>query len=152
MRRLAFAFGAASVLATAALAQSESDPIDTRIALMHSNGAAAGLSGGILKGEVDYSVPAGRAAIYAFGATAETFADYFPEGSHDPERSRAAPEIWEDWDGFLAQWNDFQTAVASAKEAAGEEGPADAQAFQAAVQPILDTCRSCHEDYRLPED
>ena len=151
MRRLGYTFGAAAVLATAALAQ-EADPIDTRIALMHNNGTAAGVAGGVMKGELDYSTPVGRAVIYAFGATAETFADYFPEGSQDSERSRAAPAIWEDWEGFLSEFNDFQTAVASAKEAAGEEGPADAQAFQAAVQPIMETCRSCHETYRLPED
>ena len=151
MRRLAFAFGAAVVLGTAALAQ-EADPIETRQALMHNNGTAAGVAGGIMKGELDYAVPVGRAVIYAFGATAETFTDSFPEGSQDPERSRAAPAIWEDWEGFTSEFSDFQTAVASAKEAAGEEGPADAQAFQAAVQPIVETCRSCHETYRLPED
>lgn len=151
MKRLGYAVSATIVLATTALAQ-EADPIDTRIALMHNNGTAAGAAGAILKGELDYAVPVGRAVIYAFGATAETFADYFPEGSLDPERSRAAPEIWEDWEGFMTRFEDFQAAVASAKEAAGEDGPADAEAFQAAVQPIMETCGSCHDAYRLPEE
>lgn len=148
MRSLAFAFGAAAVLAGTALAQ-DTDPIAARQALMHANGGAAGLSGGILKGELDYEPRLGRAAILAFNASAATFTDYLPEGSADPERSRASPKIWEDWEGFMAEWNEFQSAVESAKEAAGKEGPADAEAFKAAVQPILETCKSCHETYRL---
>jgi cytochrome c556 len=140
------AFAALAVPAVAA-----EDPIDARQALMRNNGAAAGAGGGIMKGEIDYSTPVGRAVIYAFGATAETFGDYFPEGSLDPERSRAAPAIWEDMAGFQAKLAEFQDAVAAAREAAGDEGPADAQAFQAAVGPVLETCRGCHETYRTEE-
>lgn len=150
MKRLAVAFTAA-FCASAAVAQ-DADPIETRIALMHSNGTAAAITGGILRGELDYDPRIGRAAIYAFGATAETFADYLPEGSHDPERSRAAPAIWDDREGFTAEWEAYRSAVVQAKDAAGEEGPADAEAFQAAVQPIMETCRSCHEIYRLEEN
>ena len=51
--------------------------------------------------------------------------------------------------GFQAALGKFQTAVAAAVAASGKDGPPDAAAFQAAVQPVLGTCKSCHETYRI---
>jgi cytochrome c556 len=93
---------------------------------------------------VEYSPDIGVAVINAFAATGATIADYFPEGSHDPERSRAAESIWEDMDGFLAQVDEFRSAVASAAEAPID----DAEAFQAAIEPVLARCGECHGAYR----
>ena len=55
MRRLPFLIGALAVLATPALASD--DPIATRQQLMENNLAAAGVAGGILKDQLDYSQP-----------------------------------------------------------------------------------------------
>jgi cytochrome c556 len=151
MRQHAIAFGALAALAPFASAQ-EPDPIETRQALMHANGAAAGIAVGVMREQLDYSPVVGRASIMTMHAVSESFGDYFPEGSLDTERSLAAPAIWEDMEGFRAALEEFRTAASAAVDAAGEDGPADAAAFVGAVRPVLDTCQSCHEDYRLEDD
>ena len=149
MRRLPCLIGALAVLATPVLASD--DPIATRQRLMDNNGASAGVAGGILKGELDYSQPVGNAVIQAWSATAIAVGDYFPEGSADPERSRASPKIWEDMAGFEAALAKFQDAVAAAREAGGEKGPETKEAFAGLATPVLQTCQGCHETYRLED-
>jgi cytochrome c556 len=39
--------------------------------------------------------------------------------------------------------------IAAAVEAAGEDGPADVEAFRTAMNPVLGTCKECHETYRI---
>ncbi|WP_223477147.1 c-type cytochrome [Oricola indica] len=146
MKKTIFAFSL--IAATTATAFAADDPIAVRKSLMQSNGAAAGASAGMMKKEIDYSPAVGKAAIAAFHASAEAFGDYFPEGSDMGADTRASAKIWEDPDGFKAELDKFKTAAAAAMEASGREGPADLEAFQAAVGPILGTCRSCHEGYQ----
>lgn len=124
------------------------DAITVRQTLMDSSGAAAAVSGGILKDQIAYSPAVGRNAIMAFAAVAEAYGFFFPEGSLDPARSHASPKIWEDAAGFAAELGKFQAATKAAVAAAGKEGPADKAAFAAAVQPILGECKSCHQAYR----
>lgn len=143
---------AASVLTAIGLpAVAADDPIAARQALMTNNGASAAVAGGIMKGEIAYSPAVGKAVIEAWAATAATYGDYFPDGSVNAASSRAAPRIWEDMAGFTAEIGKFQTAVATAREASGRDGPPDAAAFGAAVQPVFATCQSCHETYRLEQ-
>jgi cytochrome c556 len=135
--------------ATAAAAYAADDPIAARKSLMQSNGAAAGTSAGMMKGEIAYSPAVAKAAIASFNATAHTFGDYFPEGSDMGANTHASPKIWEDRAGFDAELAKFQTAVAAAVQASGRDGPADLDAFKAAVGPIFGTCKSCHEGYQV---
>jgi len=123
------------------------DPIATRQAIMSSVGATAGLGGGMMKGEIAYSPTAGKAALAAARASALTFGDYFPAGS-DQGNTGAAPSIWENPDGFEAELAKFSEATAKGIEASGKSGPADLEAFKAAMGPIFGTCKSCHETYR----
>ena len=102
-----------------------------------------------MKDEVAYSPVIGKAVIAAFSATAHAYGDFFPEGSADPAKSAASPKIWEDAAGFQAELEKFRASVAAAREASGKDGPADKAAFTAAVQPVLGSCKSCHEGYRL---
>ena len=146
MKKTAFAFGLVAVLALPALASE--DPIATRKALMQSNAAAAAVSAAMMRGELEYSPAVGKAAIAAMNAAAIAYGDYFPEGSMG-ENTAASARIWEDMDGFMASVGEFRTAAAAAATASGENGPADAAAFAAAVQPVLGTCRTCHEAYRI---
>lgn len=125
------------------------DPIAIRQALMDSNGASAALAGGVMKGDIAYSPVIGKAVINSLAATSDAFGSFFPEGSTDPARSSASPKIWEDAPGFAAELGKFQAASAAAAKASGRDGPADAKAFAAAVGPILDSCKSCHQDYRI---
>ncbi len=147
MRKLPILIG--TLLAIAAPGFAAEDPIDTRQALMSSNGASAGVSGAILKGELDYNPVVGRAAIISMHAAAEAFGDYFPEGSGDDPRTEASPKIWTDMAGFMTELEEFRTKSAAAVEAAGKDGPADVEAFKAAMTPVLGMCKECHETYRV---
>lgn len=142
---------AAALLAGAVPALAAEDPIAVRKALMESMGGAAGLTAGVLKGEIDYSPAIGKAAITATAGVAEAYADYFPEGSDTGGNTEASPKIWEDPAGFAEQISKLQAATAGAVSASGKSGPADAEAFKAAMQPVLATCKSCHETYRLDD-
>jgi cytochrome c556 len=146
VRRLFFA-AALAFLAVPAVAAD--DPVAVRKALMSSVGAAAAMSGGVLKGEIAYAPAIGASAIATMAAASVAYADFFPEGSDGDPRSAASPKIWEDRAGFLEQVAKFQAATAAAVTASGRNGPADAEAFKAAVEPILGTCRSCHESYQV---
>ncbi len=123
------------------------DPITTRQDIMSSVGAAAGLGGGMMKGQVEYSPVAGKAAIAAMNAAAVSFGSFFPAGS-DQGDTGALPAIWDNADGFAAELAKFSAATGKAMEASGKDGPADLDAFKAAMGPIFGTCKSCHETYR----
>jgi len=148
VRRMPILIGA---LALASIAHAAEDPIAVRQVLMDNNGAAAALAGAVMKDEVAYSPVIGKAAIQAFSATAEAYGDFFPEGSVDAARSAAAPAIWENPAGFQEELAKFRAATVAAREAAGKEGPADKAAFVAAVQPIMQSCKTCHEGFRLKQ-
>lgn len=141
----------ALLAAGAATALAADDPIAARKALMQANGGAAGLSAGMMKGEIAYSPAAGKAAITALHATAMTFGDYFPEGSDMGVDTKASPKIWEDPDGFQAELDKFKSATDAAMQASGRGGPGDIEAFKAAIGPVLGTCKSCHEGYQIQQ-
>lgn len=146
-RKLVIAGLAAGLGTAAAPAGAADDPIATRQALMASMGAAAGLGGGMMKGEIAYSPAAGKAAIATARAVSLSFGDFFPAGS-DQGDTGAAPSVWENPDGFASELAKFAEATAKAAEASGKDGPADVEAFKAAMGPVFGTCKSCHETYR----
>ncbi len=149
MQRFTFVLGALAALSIPVAAAE--DPIAARKALMWSNGAAAAAAGGMMKGEIAYSPVVAKSVLMTFNATAAVFGDFFPEGSFDSANSRAAEKIWTDRAGFDAELAKFRTATAAAVQAAGKDGPVDVAAFQAAVGPAFDSCKSCHEGYQIPK-
>lgn len=145
-----------SLLVTASLlvtlvspALAADDPIEVRETLMESNAASAAVAVGIMKDEIAYNTALGKSVITSLHATALAFGSFFPEGSADANRSSASPKIWEDPAGFAAELAKFKAATDAAATASGRNGPADKAAFAAAIQPVLQTCKSCHEGYRV---
>ncbi|GGB50488.1 cytochrome C556 [Roseibium aquae] len=129
--------------------QAAGDPIAVRKAVMQSVGAAAGLGGGMMKGEIAYTPAAGKAAIASMNAAALSYGDFFPEGSESGGDTTAAAAIWEDRAGFAQELAKFASATGGAMQASGKDGPADLDAFKAAFGPVLQTCKSCHEGFRV---
>lgn len=149
MRRTAVALSALILSASAGLAAD--DPIAVREALMEANAGAAGLSAAMLKGEMEYNPAVAKAAIQQFHATSMAFGDYFPEDSRDGDTT-AAPAIWDEPEAFQEALAKFRQDTDKALEAAGKDGPADLEAFKAAVAPVLQNCGSCHEDFRVKKN
>jgi cytochrome c556 len=147
MNKFILLAGALAVFATSALAAE--DPVSARQSLMKANGDAAAIAGGILKGEMDYNPVIGRSVISTMSAVSQTYGGYFPEGSSGGADSIASPKIWEDAAGFQAEIDKFISATNAAMKISGKDGPADADAFKAAMGPIFGSCKSCHEGYRI---
>ena len=68
----------------------------------------------------------------------------FPKGSN-PKPSEALPNIWQDWDGFLARTMAMAKS-AGALEAAAKLG--ERKAIIRAFVGVAKTCTGCHTDYR----
>lgn len=150
MKKLPILIGALAALGTAAFAAD--DPVAVRQALMQSNAASAGVAGAVMKDELAYSPAIGKSAIMAWNAVAASVGDFFPEGTAGPDNdSDASPKIWEDMAGFEAALSKFQTDVAAAVEASGDDGPADKEAFATVAQQVLGNCKACHDNYRIPD-
>ncbi len=146
MKKLVLAISTLCISVTAVLAAD--DPIATRKRIMDSTAAAAGLSAALMKGDIEYNPTIAKAAILTLGASAATFGDYFPEGSGEGQTT-ASPKIWEDADGFKTALAKFTTDTSAALQASGKDGPADLDAFKAAMVPVMGNCRSCHEAFRV---
>ena len=76
--------------------------------------------------------------------------DIFPNGS-GPEmgKTRAAPKIWNDWQGFVVASNRLAETATALKQAAESNNTGATQAaFKATA---TDGCGGCHKVYRLPK-
>lgn len=138
----------AAFLLLAATSIAASDPILVRQKIMKSNGAAAGVSGGMMKGEIAFDAKVANAAIRTMNAVAYSYGNFFPEGSDAGMKTSASPKIWQDRAGFEAKLAQFQKDT----DAAVDAKPADLDAFKAAIGPVFKNCKSCHEDYRLKQN
>ena len=107
-----------------------------------------GASAAMLKGDLDYNPAVAKSAIMTLRAVSHSYGSFFPEGS-DKGDTKASPKIWSDNAGFEAELAKFQADADAAAKAAGKDGPADLDAFKAAVTPVFSHCKTCHQDYRL---
>lgn len=121
------------------------EPIETRQTIMQSVGAAAKISGGMVKGEIDFNPDIAMAALTTFAAAGHSFPTFFPEGSETGDDTEAKASIWEDMDGFIAASSDFADDASAAVAAE----PADLDAFKAAFGSVAENCKACHEEYRV---
>src|SRR5690606_3686559 len=115
--------------------------IQARKALMQANGAAAALSGAMMKGDMEYNQAVAKSAIATFRAVSLSVPAHFPEGSHSVEGTTASPKIWENMGEFQDLVSKLQGDTANAVEVSGKDGPADLAAFQGAVTPVLSDCK-----------
>ena len=121
------------------------DPIETRQAIMKSVGAAAKVSGEMVKGEIPFHADIANSTLATFAAAGKSFHTFFPEGSETGNDTEAKATIWENMDGFLAINDKF--ADAAVRAIAAE--PADLDAFRAAFGSVAENCKACHEEYRV---
>ncbi len=77
-------------------------------------------------------------------AWAAIMPDYFPEDS-DMGDTKARPEIWENWDDFIAKAEaNHDAAITLANLAIA----GDADALPEAMKALSDTCGACHKLYK----
>jgi cytochrome c556 len=81
--------------------------------------------------------------------TAKRITRLFPEGSVNPNTSRAKPEIWQKWSEFEGNAKALRTK-AGGLETTAKTG--NAQATQTAIADLgKTTCGACHTAFRGPE-
>lgn len=131
-------------------AQDANAAIKARQGQMRIMALNLGALGAIAKGEIEYDAALAQAAadnLVTISNINQRFS--WPEGSSqfDTANTRAKPEIWENLDGLIAEWEDFGSAAQKMQIAAGE-GP---DAIRSAIGAIGGTCKACHERYRAEE-
>jgi len=148
---LLLAAGFATALSTSAMAQNPFEmPHDARQGVMAILGINMGILGGMARGRMDYDADEAQSAANSIlGVSMVDFVSFFPEGSDEMglDGTRAAMDIWDNMDGFTAEWMKVQMGAPALAEAAGQ----GKDAMAAALGGVGGTCRSCHMSYRAPE-
>ena len=137
---------AALAIATSAFA--DDDPRHERHELMESVGDAAKPVGLMLRGETDFDGEVLMQSLKVWKDVAGQFGGLFPEGTETGMDTEAAPAIWEDRAGFeeaLAKWESaVDTAIAAS--------PDSLEAAKPVVGPVFQTCKGCHDNYRISDE
>lgn len=137
----------ASVIFTG-IAIADANPILERQELMENTREAAKVIGGMLKEEQPFDAAAAMAAFETWKQTAAKAGDLFPEGSETGHDTEAKATIWTDRAGFDSKLADFGAQV----DAAIAAQPENLEALKAAAGPVFQSCKACHEGYRVEEE
>jgi cytochrome c556 len=138
------AIAAVSVLfASAAFAETEAtDPAAiARENLMKSFGGAAKTLGQMAGGQAAYDASAAETAKAALVSGAAEIAAAFAAPTMDPA-DKSSPDIWNNWDDFLAKGKALGDAAAGLDLASAES-------IGAGMGAIGGTCKACHTSYRM---
>ena len=130
-------------LGTVALAhEGVKDPIvAARMDAMSATGQASKVLGDMARGRADFDATAAAAAKESLIAIAADLPALFEANATDP-KSKAKPEIWENFDDF--------TDKAAAMQAAAEALDVSSQESVAAgMRAVGGSCGGCHKAYRL---
>jgi cytochrome c556 len=125
-----------------------SDPIKARQHLMEETRDGAKVIGGMLKGEKPFDAEAAMAALKVWKKTATEAGDLFPEGSETGHDTEAKSTVWTDRAGFDEKMAIFNTKVDEAIAA----NPDSVEALKAAAGPVFQSCKGCHDGYRVEKD
>ncbi len=137
-----------AVLAMASVALAADDPIIERQKAMKSVGKAAKPVGQMLRGIAEFDADVLRASLETFHEKSMIYGDLFPAGSETGNDTEAAPAIWEDREGFDEALGNWRTAVQAALDA----NPQTLDEAKPVVGPVFNTCKGCHDDYRIEKD
>jgi cytochrome c556 len=136
------------VVLAVAYAQDDEMVIQYRQKVMAGHGNNISSIGDIMKNKLPH-------AATQISLHAKILAEYsgLIEGAFEKNISAGAtdsePEIWKNWNDFLAKANALGDASAKLSEVA-QSG--DMRATMTQVQAVGDTCRGCHDSYRKPEE
>jgi len=117
---------------------------------MQVQAANLGVLVGMARGQIEYDAEAAQVAadnLVAIGMIDQRF--FWPEGSsvESGADTKALPAIWEDYDDFIAKWEQYgEAAAAMQANAAG-----GVEAVGASLRELGGACGACHETYQLSE-
>ena len=129
-------------------AVADDDPRHERHELMEGVRDAAKPVGQMLRGEAEFDADTLKASLKVFHDASGVFGGMFPPGTETGMDTEAAPAIWEDRAGFDQALADWRAAVETAMEAS----PATLEDARPVVGPIFNTCKNCHDTYRIEKE
>jgi cytochrome c556 len=136
-------FVGAMVAASALYAADATDPtVKARQELMDTQMASAKILGGMAGGKVAFDAAAAEAAKAALVATSADIAAKFETQAEDA-KSKAMPEIWTNWEDFLAKAGALN-AAATAMDVTS------AETIGAGMGAVGEACTACHKAYQIP--
>ena len=136
-----------ALMLTGAQAQDDEHILGYRQKVMTSMGASMGAIGDILKHKLPF---AGHIGVHATDISRmsavikESFEKEITEG-----RTDAKPDVWQDWDKFVAAAEALQTEGAKLADVAGG---GDMAAIGAQVKALGKACGDCHKPFRKPKE
>lgn len=139
-------FGSALLL-TGAQAQDDEHMLGYRQKVMKSMGASMGAIGDILKHKLPF---AGHIGVHATDISrmstviVESFEKEITEG-----RTDSKPDIWQDWDKFVAAAEALEAEGAKLADIAAS---GDMAAIGGQVKALGKACGDCHKPFRKPKE
>jgi len=146
MTRHFFAACALMILALPAIASD--DPAEERHEIMEGVKDAAGVIGGMIKGETEFDSFEAMDALAVWQKASVEVGHLFPEGSYTGKPETASPEVWSDREGFDKLLAEFADKV----DLAIQSAPKDPEELESSAGPVFKVCKDCHETYRLPDE
>ena len=137
-----------AALAVASSVFADDDPRHERHELMEGVRDAAKPVGMMLRGEAEFDSEVLMQSLNVWKEAGAVFGGLFPEGSETGMDTEAAPAIWDDREGFNAALAKWQNAV----DAAIEASPDTLEAAKPVVGPVFQTCKGCHDNYRISDE
>jgi cytochrome c556 len=133
------------VTALVSAQMSATDAIEKRKALMKEQGAAwKNIQDKTKAGQITALVPDAEKLV----VTSTQIVALFPEGSLDPDKSAAKPEIWQKKSEFDAAAKNLETWSIKLKDTAAT---GNAEQTQALVKDFgRQACGTCHQPFRVP--
>jgi cytochrome c556 len=136
-------------LSFVAAQENENKPLlDYRQNLMVGQRASMASMGDILKFKMPYDAAHFAAHARNIGGYAALIPDAF-ETKIAEGRTDAKPEIWDNWDDFVAK---AKALGNESEKLAAAAATGDMKAVAPHVKAVSDACRGCHDSYRKPED
>ncbi len=149
MKHLISILAAAILLGLASQAQAVGEPenvIKYRQSVMKAIGGHMGGIVGVVKGEVGY---VGHVVAHAQGinAMSKLLPELFPKGTSlmDSEKTRARPEIWDDFSKLVAAAKALEVESAKMVEVAAS---GDLDAIGGQLKNLGKACGGCHKPFR----
>jgi cytochrome c556 len=124
-------------------------PIRDRHELMEAQGQQAeNINNAFAMGSEGFDVGIIQRAAQAIALSSAQIPGLFPKGSTDPH-SRALPAIWDNWDKFVQLSKQLEDQATSLSNAAGS---GQDEKLQDKAKKMFATCKSCHDQFRRPEE
>lgn len=98
----------------------------------------------IAKGKLAYQKELVVLDLTVMRLLSQTLVADYPVGSDSGGETKAAPEIWREWDKFKAIAEKYQSALQKTQG----EIPKDAREVKRVVDDIGRACKACHDDYK----